>query len=90
MNNGAVLEATIYPNPATNENVNVSIISGDEGTAILMKLVDMTGREYYRNEVPGTLVFDQKIVPSIQMTPGVYFMLVKQGSHVAKQKFIIR
>jgi len=84
------IEAMIYPNPATNENLNVRITSGDGFSPISIRLVDIAGKAYYQDQISGAFSIDQKILPTLRMVPGLYFMIVSQGTRVVKEKVIIR
>lgn len=84
------MEATIYPNPATGDNLNIRLSTGDDHTMIYIKIIDITGKEYYRKGFEGGLVLDEKIDPSVKMLPGMYFMIIEQGDNILKEKVIIQ
>ena len=84
------MQATVYPNPATNDDLNVKILSGDDHTPIIMKVVDILGKEYYLNEIEGSLSVDQKIESKEKMLPGMYFIIIKQGDNIINEKILIR
>ena len=83
------MAATVYPNPARSENLNISISSGDNHTPIILEIVDLTGQVFYRSTIDSALRFDTKIVPDRKMRPGLYFMLIKQGNNTFQQKVVI-
>ncbi|MEP1096565.1 MAG: T9SS type A sorting domain-containing protein [Cyclobacteriaceae bacterium] len=84
------ISVTTYPNPTTPENLNVRFESGDDHTAVSLKIVDLTGQVYYSKMIDGALGFDKAILPRQNMTPGIYFLIIVQGESVSKQKIVIR
>ncbi|MEP0986936.1 T9SS type A sorting domain-containing protein [Ekhidna sp.] len=79
-----------YPNPATSENLNIRILSGDDHTLMNMRIVDMSGRLYAEKQYEGTLLVDEKIKTERRMVPGIYFMMVEQGGNIQSHKIIIK
>ncbi|MEP5614175.1 MAG: T9SS type A sorting domain-containing protein, partial [Cyclobacteriaceae bacterium] len=84
------ISVTTYPNPTTPENLNVRFASGDDHTAVSLKIVDLTGQIYYSKTIDGALGFDKAILPRQNMTPGIYFLIIVQGESVSEQKIVIR
>lgn len=84
------IDAYPYPNPTTSDNLNVRIVTGDDHTKISLKIVDMSGRSYVDLQFDGSLFVDEHITPTTRMIPGIYFMTVKQGHQIKKQKIVIR
>ncbi|MEQ9404511.1 MAG: T9SS type A sorting domain-containing protein [Cyclobacteriaceae bacterium] len=80
----------IYPNPATEYNLNISISTGDNHTPMHLKIIDLTGQVYFEKEIIPSLKFDGKIAPDKKMVSGVYFVQVAQGENVSRSKIIIR
>lgn len=84
------IDVIFYPNPATIENMRVRILSGDDHTPIMLKVVDLTGRVYLDKQIEGTLLYEDKMIPSKRMIPGLYFLTIRQGSNTTKTKILIK
>lgn len=87
---GREVLVTVYPNPATEDNLNVRITSFDGHTAVLLTVVDITGRKFYQEQVNGDLIIDRPIKADKTMAAGLYFVIVEQGSYSVKEKFFMR
>ncbi|WP_425390837.1 T9SS type A sorting domain-containing protein [Ekhidna sp.] len=79
-----------YPNPTQQDNLNVRIQTGDDHTQVSLKIVDMSGRSYVETEFNGALLIDEKLTVTRKMTPGIYFLMVQQGSNIQKHKILIK
>lgn len=86
----AGINAFPYPNPATIDNLNIRIISGDDHSKINVKITDMTGKTYYQKQFNGSLGVDIPIRTTQRMIPGIYFLTVEQGGNINKKKIVIR
>ena len=86
----ATMDITVYPNPATSENLNLQVSTGDNHTPINVRIIDLNGRVYYQRAFNGSLNLDERVQPALRMIPGIYFMLVQQGDQIKKQKIVIR
>ncbi len=84
------MSAMVYPNPTSEDNFNVRIISVDNLTPIRIQIIDLRGEVYFDNVLDGATNYDRKIVPERSMSEGLYFMIVEQGNVVRKSKVIIR
>ncbi len=85
------MQAIIYPNPGTSDNLNLRLSTGDANTPIAVKIIDMNGRLHYHKVLNGgSFTLDMKIVPETRMESGLYFMLVQQGDQIKKEKIFIR
>ena len=85
----ADMKTSVYPNPATPNNMRLRISTGDDHTSINVKMTDQTGKVFFKKELKGSLTLDQKLVPNQNMTPGLYFLEVQQGKNVNFEKIII-
>lgn len=83
------IEAMVYPNPSRIDNLNLRISSGDDHTEIGVALFDIQGRLKYQKTLSPSLNLDEKITLDEQVSPGIYFLKVKQGSSEINQKLII-
>ncbi len=84
------LDAAIYPNPVVPHNMNLRVDTNDSDHTIGVQIVNMSGQVYYQEEMTSFGQIDQQIQPNRTMEPGLYFLVVKQGGNVKKQKLIIR
>ena len=85
----AGIVATIYPNPTKRDNLNLNILSGDDHTPILLEIIDISGQVYYRNQLDPSLNLNERILPTEEMSTGVYFIRIQQGFNYSEQKLII-
>ncbi|MCP4460628.1 MAG: T9SS type A sorting domain-containing protein [Cytophagales bacterium] len=86
----AGLEVTVYPNPTTNENLNIQMLSGDSHTPISIRIVDIAGRGFFAENLEASLEYDHKIRTMQKMSSGVYFVTIKQGNFQEVRKLIIQ
>lgn len=86
----AGIEATMFPNPARPENMNIRVVTEDISSPILIKLVGLTGQVYYQKVVRNSLQFEEKIIPMQEMKHGIYFLTIKQGGRVTQKKVVIK
>jgi hypothetical protein len=84
------IDITFYPNPASPENMNLRIQSGDDHTPLIVRIIDLTGQTFFQAEVSSSLIYDKKIIPFKRMSSGVYLIKVTQGNNVAHQKIVIK
>lgn len=89
-NDGTTMSAYVYPNPATQDNFNVRILSVDRHTPVTIKIIDLRGNVFYSEVIEDGSNYDNKILPYQNMVRGIYFMIVEQGEQVQKSKVIIR
>lgn len=81
---------TIYPNPATSDNLNFTILSGDNHTPMSIEIVNLLGEVLYRTTIDPGFTFDGEIATDEGMKSGLYFVILRQGDLVIKEKLIIR
>ncbi len=85
------LAVTVYPNPTSNDNLNIRLSTDSDSKPISIRIMDLKGGFYYQNIInDGAASFDKKIDPSISMPPGIYFVIVQQGNKMMKEKVIIK
>jgi hypothetical protein len=77
-------ELLVYPNPAEQHNINLSISGIDRGVPIRVTLVDQYGRRYYDQRVYGSHP-ELKIEPNTSMAAGIYYIIVR---HPEKNKVL--
>jgi fibronectin type 3 domain-containing protein/predicted esterase len=84
------LQYSLYPNPASSDNVNLKVITANR-EEILVKVIDVLGKEHYVNSFTvEELRNSVKISPRNEFRAGVYYLLLKQKSIFKEIKFIIR
>lgn len=79
-----------YPNPTSQDNLNVRIQSGDDHSKVGVKIVDMAGRSYYDHQFDGALIIDEKLNITQKMSSGLFFMIVEQGGSIKRHKILIK
>ncbi|MGB1241909.1 MAG: T9SS type A sorting domain-containing protein [Chitinophagales bacterium] len=85
----AVETLKFYPNPS-NGRFNMSFNIANEGET-LVRIVDMTGREVFRNDLGRNFVgsYDKQI--DISQNPrGIYFLQIKQNNNVLVKKITVQ
>jgi len=85
-----VFRVTVFPNPATADNVHVSI-SGITGPSAIIKITDMAGRTRSVQQI-ATGGMDAMLykLPAEQLAAGIYVITVSNGPHEATAKVVIR
>lgn len=86
----ADINITFYPNPASSDNMNLKILSGDDHTPMSVKVIDLTGQTYFQEEINPSILYDEKVIPTRRMASGIYLIKVVQGTNVSEQKIIIK
>lgn len=74
----------IYPNP-TSQWVNFFTTSTNESDAYQIQIVDLTGKVVIDTETPQLNQFQLNVE---RLTTGMYQMIIRQGEHFSKRKFI--
>jgi hypothetical protein len=80
----------IYPNPASADNIMLRVESGDNQTPLVVEVIGLEGKSYYRAQFAGALYIDQKIIIERPLTPGLYFVNLIQGENIKKVKLLIK
>ena len=84
------IEAIIYPNPGSAANLRLKLSSGDDHTNVEVRIVDVSGKVYFKKSFNGDLNVDEKLQVGDKMVKGVYFVEIIQGENVKRQKLIIK
>ncbi|MEO1256636.1 MAG: T9SS type A sorting domain-containing protein, partial [Bacteroidota bacterium] len=84
------MEATIYPNPATSDNIRLRVLSGDDHTPVSIRIIDLNGNIYFEEIIEASLNFEQKLESSRSIPGGLYFMIITQGKQSIKEKLIVK
>lgn len=83
-NNNQDISVTLYPNPAT----DLLFIQGISGNNISISIIDISGRTVYHKTGIGNSSDDYITIPVQQLSPGVYSVLLNNGSLQTARKFI--
>ncbi len=84
-------EVTLFPNPATNDNINIRLMSMDADSEVTVTIMDMMGRVVLEEVFDAvTLMEGQRIKPTHGLGVGTYIVNIKQGSQVVRQRLIIQ
>ncbi len=86
----AGVETSVYPNPASAENLNLRISTGDDYHPIRISIRSLSGKLYYKETHDAVLSMDMKIDFQTQIESGLYFIIVEQGTNISKRKLLIR
>ena len=81
---------SVYPNPTTQENINV-VVESVVHAPVQVQLLDPVGRQMFEDIFePDALSGGIKITPAGVMNTGMYVVVVTQGRIVVRHKVIIR
>ena len=85
-----VFSFSVYPNPATRDNVNLHL-QGAGNEPVRVKMIDQLGKEVYATTVePNELAGDQRLILPATVQGGVYILLIRQGQKEIRQKVVLR
>jgi predicted esterase len=80
---------SIFPNPASQDNINVEIKTNMR-SPIFIQLVDMNGRKILSTSIEADALENTiKLAPPENLNNGIYVLLVNQGRSVKREKIII-
>lgn len=83
-------EVNLYPNPATQSDINVQVETVDE-SPVLLRIIDFSGREVFRGEYQALEVNEGLRVSPLQtMDDGIYILLVHQNEKVIQRRLSIK
>ena len=88
---GQKMQARLFPNPTSQDNVNLRIITANRTNKINVKIVNIHGDVYYETSCdPEVFNEDKNITIGREMSSGIYILLVEQAGEIFKSKVIIR
>ena len=80
----------IYPNPATRENINLTVESY-ENIPVEVILMDFHGKEVYRRHFEtAELAYGTPIVPDGTLNEGIYIFILKSGDNAIRERIWIK
>ncbi|WP_425390836.1 T9SS type A sorting domain-containing protein [Ekhidna sp.] len=84
------LSFAVYPNPTSPDNLNISIITEDENSPLEVRLTNQLGQSFYHKIFDPSTKINQRIVSKTKLTPGIYFLVLKQGNYTSQKKIIVK
>ena len=80
----------VFPNPATADNINLSLGNAFEGP-VQVRIVDQLGRELYNNRFESAgLASEQQISLPRSSQAGVYILMINQGKLQVRRKVMVK
>ncbi len=84
------IEVSIYPNPTSEDDINVRLLSPNRRNKVKLKMVDISGKIYLEQTVEAEKFSqDLKLIPDRKLTSGIYILEIQQDQMVSKHKIII-
>ncbi len=84
------INVSIYPNPTSENNINIRLISTNDRNDVKIRMVDLAGKVVVdKTMAHEKFVTDQKIIADQNLKSGIYILEVKQGENVSKHKVIL-
>ena len=84
------LNVIVYPNPTSDDNVNIKV-TVLESDPLLVMILDSTGKTILEQEVSAyDMSLGLRLAPSEKMSTGIYVLHVTQGNHSGQFKIAIR
>ena len=84
------MQVTVYPNPTSEENINIRLTTTNKRNKVKLLLMDLSGKVFL-NKLVDVKEFakDYKVIPYEKMHKGIYLLKVDQNNVVSKHKIII-
>jgi hypothetical protein len=83
------LTLSVFPNPASADNINLQISGGDQ-YPIDVQFIDAFGKNIYHEQFDGAALTEgSRIKLPASLPEGMYFVVVRQGRRLLRQKVII-
>ena len=88
---GQRMEVILFPNPTSQGNINLRVISQNKENTIHISMVNISGERFYdKTHWASDFSQDKKITIPGRLKPGIYVLIVKQNDQVFRAKLIIR
>ena len=87
--NNVVFGAVIYPNPGRLENLRINLTTVDAHTPIEVSIVDLSGKRHLSRTFSRSSVSQGLSSANDNLSPGLYFVEIKQGRNLIREKLII-
>ncbi|NQZ75549.1 MAG: T9SS type A sorting domain-containing protein, partial [Ekhidna sp.] len=83
------LSLVVYPNPGRLGEINYNILTSDQNAEVEITVIDLGGQVYMKNILTGKLSYSGIIESQYSMSAGIYFLSIKQGDKLTRQKFYV-
>ncbi len=84
------IEVSIYPNPTSDDNINIRLLTPNRRNKVKLKMVDISGKLYLDQTVEAEKFSqDIKVIPDRALNSGIYILEVTQDQMTSKHKIII-
>lgn len=80
----------VYPNPATDGNINVVFDLDKYTQNVDFQLFSITGQSVYSQKLPNTEGLQQMVIPTLGLQSGVYFARLQFDGKAMTQKIVVR
>ncbi len=88
---GSLFEATVFPNPAPANNININIETGNLAQPVEIRIVDLIGRSIYAERLEVYETASQHRLQTRDLKAGAYILLLSQdGSDQLVKRLVIR
>ncbi len=88
-NKEEIATLSLYPNPNSNGVLTVVYEFQKAGNNISLSITDLMGRTVYANELPYSSGLQQTLIPTSDLSKGVYIVNVRSGNQLSQQKLVI-
>lgn len=88
LNNTKIASLTMYPNPTTQDVVNIIYDVQTKSNQVTLNVYDITGKEIYSSELNSTQGLYNYIINTANYTKGIYIINLNVDGKVASQKLI--
>ncbi len=88
---GPALAASVYPNPTSQDNINIQIVTANYSNKVAVKVMDGMGRSIFAQSfAPQSLVDGERIALPKSISKGIYYVTVKQLDSTEHIRIIIK
>jgi len=85
------LKARIYPNPIRSHDPIILNAEEVDPDPVHISLHDMMGELYYANTVESSALNEgTQILPTKQLSKGIYILSLRQGGHTVKKRIVVK
>lgn len=84
------MEAKVYPNPSILDAMRMQILTGDDHTPITMQVLNLEGQVLVVEELAANIMMDEKFCKDINLEPGIYITVIRQGDYVVTRRIVVK
>ena len=89
--NGRRMEVILFPNPTSQHNIKLRVITQNKENTIHISMVNISGESFYdKTHWAGDFSQDKKITVPGRINNGIYILTIKQNDEIFRAKVIIR